>query len=50
VIIVGALYIVLWAKNKEMKSMLTTSDHNETNKTSKDITVNNLPTLSTNVP
>lgn len=47
VIIVGGLYLVLWGKNKEMKSILTTSDHIQTNKTSKD---NNLPTLSTNVP
>ncbi|XP_010415424.1 PREDICTED: WAT1-related protein At1g68170 isoform X1 [Camelina sativa] len=51
VIIVGGLYLVLWGKNKEMKSILTiTSDHIETNKTSKDNTLNNLPTLSTNVP
>ncbi|CAA7058225.1 unnamed protein product [Microthlaspi erraticum] len=50
VIIVGGLYLVLWGKNKEMKSINPTTDHNETNKTSKDITLNNLPTLSTNVP
>ncbi|KAG7586254.1 EamA domain [Arabidopsis thaliana x Arabidopsis arenosa] len=50
VIIVGGLYLVLWGKNKEMKSIPTTSNHIETNKTSKDITLNNLPTLSTNVP
>ncbi|XP_010511799.1 PREDICTED: WAT1-related protein At1g68170-like isoform X3 [Camelina sativa] len=52
VIIVGGLYLVLWGKNKEMKSVLTvtSSDHIETNKTSKDITLNNLPTLSRNVP
>lgn len=49
VIIVGGLYLVLWGKNKEMKSIPTTSNHIETNKTSKDITLNNLPTLSTNV-
>lgn len=51
VIIVGGLYLVLWGKNKEMKSITPTSDFIETNKTtSKDISLNNLPTLSTNVP
>ncbi|CAH2066097.1 unnamed protein product, partial [Thlaspi arvense] len=51
VIIVGGLYLVLWGKNKEMKSTITTtSDFIETNKTSKGITLNNLPTLSTDVP
>ncbi|KFK41229.1 hypothetical protein AALP_AA2G102200 [Arabis alpina] len=51
VIIVGGLYLVLWGKNKEMKSTIpTTSDHVETNKTSKDVTLSNLPTLSINVP
>ncbi|KAL1223636.1 WAT1-related protein [Cardamine amara subsp. amara] len=50
VIIMGGLYLVLWGKNKEMKRIFTTSDHIETNKTSKDITLNNLPTLNTNVP
>ncbi|EOA34607.1 hypothetical protein CARUB_v10022166mg [Capsella rubella] len=53
VIIVGGLYLVLWGKNKEMKSILTinSSDHIETNKTSKDITLNTLPPrLSINVP
>ncbi|XP_013716042.2 WAT1-related protein At1g68170 isoform X2 [Brassica napus] len=51
VIIVGGLYLVLWGKNKEMKSITPTSDYIETNKTtSKDISLKNLPTLSTNVP
>ncbi|ESQ28463.1 hypothetical protein EUTSA_v10019847mg [Eutrema salsugineum] len=46
VVIVGGLYLVLWGKNKEMKIITTTSDFIEPNKTSKDITLNNLPTLS----
>ncbi|CAN8238791.1 unnamed protein product [Cochlearia groenlandica] len=53
VIIVGGLYFVLWGKNKEMKRITTittntTLDQSVTNKTNKDITLNNLPTLSTN--
>ncbi|KAL0877526.1 hypothetical protein Bca101_027231 [Brassica carinata] len=52
VIIVGGLYLVLWGKNKEMKSINPTSDYIETNKTttSKDISLKNLTALSTNVP
>ncbi|CAH8359836.1 unnamed protein product [Eruca vesicaria subsp. sativa] len=50
VIIVGGLYLVLWGKNKEMKSITPTSDYIETNKTNKDISLNNVPTLNTNVP
>ncbi|KAF2564650.1 hypothetical protein F2Q70_00015598 [Brassica cretica] len=51
VIIVGGLYLVLWGKNKEMKSITPTSDYIETNKTtSKDISLKILPTLSINVP
>ncbi|VVA94467.1 unnamed protein product [Arabis nemorensis] len=49
VIIVGGLYLVLWGKNKEMKSNSTTSDHIETNKTSKDVTLKTLPNLKINL-
>lgn len=45
-IMVGGVYLVVWCKMKESKSVSTTSDHIETNNNIKEVDIGNLSAIN----
>ncbi|CAN6840959.1 unnamed protein product [Brassica oleracea] len=46
IIMVGGVYLVVWCKMKEKKSVSTTTDHGETNKNIKEVSLGNLSAVN----
>ncbi|KAF2534569.1 hypothetical protein F2Q70_00030733 [Brassica cretica] len=46
IIMVGGVYLVVWCKMKEKKSVSTTTDHGETNKNIKEVSIGNLSAVN----